>query len=113
MKFIKKPLEIEAIKLCWDNWSEICEFAKVGYLTDGSPEGTYLDDNNKPLIISESSYFGDKSCSFKLGLLIPTLEGLMIAKENDWIIKGIKGELYPCKPDIFEETYEKIDDPNS
>ena len=39
-------------------------------------------------------------------LSIPTLEGVMVANPGDWIIKGIKGELYPCKPDIFEMTYE-------
>jgi hypothetical protein len=43
------------------------------------------------------------------GLLeIPTLEGVMAAKAGDWIIQGIKGELYPCKPDIFKATYEEI-----
>ena len=42
-------------------------------------------------------------------LNIPTLEGTMSAEPNDWIIKGVKGEFYPCKPDIFEETYEKVE----
>ena len=39
-------------------------------------------------------------------LIIPTLEGEMTAKVTDWIIKGVNGEFYPCKPDIFENTYE-------
>ena len=39
---------------------------------------------------------------------IPTLEGEMIASIGDYIIKGVKGEYYPCKPDIFEATYEKV-----
>jgi hypothetical protein len=43
-------------------------------------------------------------------IIIPTLEGQHIASHLDWIIKGIKGELYPCKPDIFEKTYEKVID---
>lgn len=38
-------------------------------------------------------------------LVIATLEGPLHAAPNDWIIKGVKGEFYPCKPDIFEETY--------
>ena len=42
-------------------------------------------------------------------LVIPTLEGNHRADEGDWIIKGVKGELYPCKSDIFEATYEKIE----
>ncbi len=40
-------------------------------------------------------------------LEIPTLEGVMKASPGDWIIKGIKGEFYPCKPDIFDATYEQ------
>ncbi len=39
---------------------------------------------------------------------IPTMEGTMTASVNDWIIKGVNGEFYPCKPDIFEKTYEAI-----
>ena len=39
---------------------------------------------------------------------IETLEGIMKADKGDWIIKGVKGELYPCKPDVFEMTYEKV-----
>ena len=42
-------------------------------------------------------------------IIVPTLEGQYIASNLDWIIKGVKGELYPCKPDIFELTYVKID----
>lgn len=42
------------------------------------------------------------------GLYIATLEGVMKADKGDWIIKGVKGEIYPCKPDIFELTYEEV-----
>ena len=42
-------------------------------------------------------------------LVIPTLEGEHIASPGDWIIKGVKGEFYPCKPDIFEATYEPVE----
>jgi hypothetical protein len=41
-------------------------------------------------------------------LIIKTLEGEMTASIGDWIIKGVKGEIYPCKPDIFEATYEPV-----
>lgn len=43
-----------------------------------------------------------------LDLVIPTLEGDHLAKHGDWIIEGVQGELYPCKPDIFAATYEPI-----
>jgi len=46
--------------------------------------------------------FGDR-------LEIPTLEGIMTASKGDWVIKGVKGEVYPCKPDIFAATYEPVD----
>jgi hypothetical protein len=41
-------------------------------------------------------------------LLVATLEGPLTASDHDWIIKGVKGEFYPCKPDIFEQTYEAV-----
>lgn len=42
-------------------------------------------------------------------VLIKTLEGEMMASIGDWIIRGVKGEIYPCKPDIFEATYEPVE----
>ena len=42
-------------------------------------------------------------------LVIATLEGAMEASDQDWIIKGVQGEFYPCKPDIFEQTYDKVE----
>lgn len=98
MKFRKRPLIIEAEQLTWQNWSRICEHAGVGRLVDGKPEGCFIGSDGQPL--------RDGSSSEELGLLIPTLEGLMVARARDWIIRGVKGELYPCKPDIFEATYE-------
>jgi len=90
-KYRKKPVIIEAIQLNWFNWDKVLQFAGVGRLEDGRPEGHVPED-------------GSSNC----GLLIPTLEGVMLVIEGDWIIRGIKGELYPCKPDIFEATYEPV-----
>ena len=56
----------------------------------------------KPVIVE--AYQTDKELS------IETLEGTMKANKGDWIIRGVKGELYPCKPDVFEMTYEKVND---
>ena len=89
MKYRKKPVVIEAVQLTWNTWGEICEFVGVGRLEDGKPEGEMEGE--------------------MIRLKIPTLEGLMIAGENDWIIKGVTGEFYPCKPDIFEQTYEPVE----
>jgi len=44
-----------------------------------------------------------------MNIIIQTLEGVMTADPGDYIIKGVKGECYPCKPDIFEQTYEKVE----
>jgi len=56
----------------------------------------------RPVVIS--AYQTDKR------EIIPTLEGDMIAEPGDWIITGVKGERYPCKPDIFEATYEPAEE---
>jgi hypothetical protein len=45
----------------------------------------------------------------KVAFDINTLEGVLHASVGDWIITGIRGEIYPCKPDIFEKTYEKVE----
>lgn len=45
-----------------------------------------------------------------VALLIDTLEGTMRVNQGDWIIQGVNGELYPCKPDIFETTYEAVEE---
>jgi len=70
-------------------------------LSEGKPEGCYVGPDGQPRTGYEASD--------RMGILIPTLEGLMIGIENDWIIRGVKGELYPCKPDIFEATYERVE----
>jgi hypothetical protein len=97
-KFRKKPVVIEAVQLTWENWGEICDFAGVGQLAAGRSEGTDKDLDGKPLPDGGP------------GLLIPTDEGLMLASPDDWIIRGVKGEFYPCKPDIFELTYEPVEE---
>lgn len=79
-RFRKKPVEIEAVQWTGSNADEVFGFCN-GKISWGAIIGT-LD--------------------------IRTLEGIMTANENDWIIKGIHGEFYPCKPDIFEKTYEPV-----
>ena len=81
----------------------------------------------KPVVIEAVQYDGNFRCldifsiydvgNFKLGkeedgspyLLIPTLEGDMKCSKGDYVIKGIQGEYYPCKPNIFEQTYELVE----
>ena len=96
MKYRKKPVEIEAVQLTWANWDEICDFVPLPW----GPEGVH-------------GCYSDKGIEFdsgeKIGLIIPTLEGNMLANENDYIIKGVHGEFYSCKPNIFEKTYEPVD----
>jgi len=79
MKYRKKPVVIEAIQWMGNNFIEINKFVTVSHK---------IDRNIKTV-------------------LIPTLEGEMIANNGDYIIKGVNGEFYPCKPDIFIKTYDK------
>jgi hypothetical protein len=97
-RFRKKPVVIRAIKLSWENWNDICDFMGVGLLEEGKPEGCYVDDDGHPT-----------NHSNRLGISIPTLEGVMIGVEGDWIIEGVAGEFYPCRDQIFWATYERAD----
>lgn len=105
MKFRKKPVVIDAVQLRWDTWNEICDFCGVGKLSDGKPEGCYIDPETG-IPIPEDAVANRN----EIGIVIPTLEGMMVGRQNDWIIKGVNGEFYPCKPDIFEKTYEPFDE---
>ena len=71
---------IEAIRFIGSNYEEIREF------------------------IGQNTLCSDSS------IVIPTLEGDMVAQKGDYIIKGVQGEFYPCNPDIFAETYEKTEE---
>lgn len=96
VKFRKKPVEIEAIRWDGSNIDVVMEFISA-------------DDRWKEGI--ESRFVGSAGIGHTpaLGTLdIPTLEGTMTANPGDWIIRGVAGEMYPCKPDIFEATYELV-----
>ena len=97
-KFRKKPVIIEAVQLRWDTWNDICDFIS----DEAFDRGVYLDDDTL-------TQLPDGKHSNTLGLKINTLEGVMLARQNDYIIKGVNGEFYPCKPDIFEKTYEPVE----
>lgn len=85
-KFRKKPVEVEAM-----------QFASI-------KSGTEIWDwANGPVALS--SHKSDNGELIPI-LEITTLEGTMIAALGDWVIKGVKGEFYPCKPDIFAATYD-------
>ena len=93
-KYIKKPVQIEAIQLKEDNIIEVFDFLDgANYKETKSAEE--LEDFSQRML--------------KQGYIeIKTLEGMMKASFGDYIIKGIKGEFYPCKPDIFKATYEEV-----
>lgn len=84
IKATKKPVTIECVKWDGENIEEIKAFVGSSYI------GGENDDGKK--------------------LIISTLEGDMLASIGDYIIKGVKGEFYPCKPDIFENTYDIVDE---
>ncbi len=65
-------------------------------------ESKFKKYRKKPVVIE--AYQTD------IELEIETLEGTMKANKGDWIIRGVKGELYPCKPDVFDMTYEELDE---
>ena len=86
-RFRKKPIEIEAIQYTRKNRNECIAFCDAIHMA--------IDDDGAQYELEN--------------LRIKTLEGTMTAKLGDWVIKGVKGEFYPCKPDIFEATYDILD----
>jgi len=82
MKYRKKPVIVDAIQFNGSNYDEIGRFIV------GAPFECLTREQE---------------------IRITTLEGLMTARLGDWIIKGVKGEFYPCKPAIFAETYEPVE----
>lgn len=95
-KYRKKPVVIEAVQLKVDNFDAVCDF--MG--------GTPVPKHNPDFGIDEHGNTNEPY----LGVYIETLEGKMLASYGDYIIKGVNGEFYPCKPDIFEKTYDKAND---
>ena len=77
-QYQKKPVTVSAVKWDGTNLQEILSFT-----------------NNKAMIKNDI-------------LIIPTLEGTMAAEVGSYVIKGVKGEYYPCREDIFEDTYEEV-----
>lgn len=81
------------------------KFRKKPVVIDAFHYKGYEDFNLMRLFVGEGRPLHDMGDG-KIG--IHTLEGVMEASPGDWIIKGVKGEFYPCKPDIFEQTYEAV-----
>lgn len=95
-KFRKKPVVIEAIQFETNN--SLLMDAIVDWIN-----GSKGDHKKKGLIANNISR---EAWHNSADIFIDTLEGRMKASVGDWIIKGVEGEFYPCKPDIFEKTYE-------
>ena len=93
LKFRKKPVEIEAMQFVYPP-------TKIFLSWLGSSAGAYRKDRH-PYAKGE--------------IVVKTLEdgqhltAKHVATEGDWVIKGVHGEFYPCKPDIFDKTYDRVD----
>ena len=94
-RFMKKPVTIEAFQMTAAARRDNSEWPFWLHMAWNTPQG---DEGS--LYPSTSPSDGEDL------LLIMTLEGEHLVSWDDWIIKGVKGELYPCKPDIFEMTYD-------
>ena len=91
MKFRKKPVTVEAVRWTGENREEIRTFC---------PRDAFFAPARQDTEGHITAW----------QLLIDSLEGIMYAETGDYIIKGVKGEYYPCKANIFEETYERVEE---
>jgi hypothetical protein len=97
MKYKKKPVVIDAVQWTGENHREMFDF-----LTENAFDKDLMQMSAEHFYIDHSKVEG--------GLVIKTLEGEHLASIGDFIIRGVKGEYYPCKPDIFEQTYEQFEE---
>lgn len=113
-KFRKKPVVIEAMHFDGGqaNADPIIDWVVAsGGAAGWHQDGTLAADPDCPTPEYHDSHHYCPSCAFTTaaeGITIKTLEGVMNASVGDFIIKGVQGEFYPCKPDIFEATYEEV-----
>lgn len=96
-RYRKKPVVIEAIQLLHETWGDTLKFLGKHAL----PGAVYFDEKTFELLPAPH-------VSNIIGVRIQTLEGVMLGRQGDYIIKGVRGEFYPCKQDIFEQTYEQV-----
>lgn len=96
MKYRKKPVVIEAVQWNGENQREMFDF-----LTNGEKKDKYMTARGTNFVIDHGAVMG--------GLVIETLEGDHVVRIGEYIIKGVDGEFYPCNPDIFEQTYERVE----
>ena len=96
-KFRKKPVVIEAFQMTEGRRNDNGEW----------PHWLHVAWNKEP---SEGALFISPDDPQRQRLVIGTLEGVHIVEWGDYIIRGVKGELYPCKPDIFAATYEAVEE---
>ena len=121
MKFRKKPVVIEATQW-FKNGDHPLDYSKThdgvddGVLVTFSPEYRKQRQWEGDIVryFRDPDVYGESACWYCSDIMhnhgwIDTLEGGHIVCPGDWIITGIKGEHYPCKPDIFEETYERVE----
>lgn len=95
----RNPVIVEAVQLLWKNWGEVCEMAGVGNLEDNRPCGCYLSKDRQPIPSPDENN--------RLGLLIPSKAGLLVAAEGDWIIKE-QGVLYYLDNEAFLFQFDPI-----
>ena len=100
MRYRKRPVEVEAVQLLWSTWDDVCALVGEGV------QGVWLHPTDDTRYFVDWRATGEWGPEARIGCVIPTLEGRMLARQGDWIIKGVKGELYPCRDEIFRATYE-------
>ncbi len=109
-KYRKKPVEVEAMQMPLDQEDRSRQQSGVRDIAEWMVDHGYEEGDIDPRDVEEMYvYQGVVLPEYGSNYLeIETLEGEMTARPGDWVIRGVKGEFYPCKPEIFDATYEEV-----
>ena len=111
LKFRKKPVDVEATQIFQKDIEAAFQIEVEAY---NARKESYnerwglLCGTGTKLLVEGAKIYLSRGRHKQISAYIETLEGRMQISDGDWIIKGVAGEFYPCKPDIFKLTYEKI-----
>ncbi len=113
-KYRKKPVEVEAVQVSWKTWDDVCGFIEAHGCTNRPPATDDLPPEEASDTLGETGHenLAGKTVSGYIRFELPTTPGEMaVFRHGDWVLPDSRpGTFYPVKPDVFEATYEPVEE---